>query len=189
MGAFDSALCLKTSFLTRVKCVSYMSARYFSSVVFTRCLCFSHLVSTLIPSEKGETAASAAEICAVYFTALHPTVRAQHCAPGAEFGSNHQHVRGDQTQPLHSQGPHFFLSWQLTRISESTNMRKITLSRLSVGGAIKALGSATTAHHDVPVWFNHCFHNIAGARHGKLCERSNSMERTLKPTLTSVRES
>lgn len=108
--------------------------------------------------------------------------------PGAELGSNHQHVRGDQTQPLHSQGPHFFLSWQLTQIFESTNMRKITLSRLSVGGAIKALGSATTVHQGVPVWFNHCFHNIAGARHRKLCERSDSVERTLKPTLTSVRE-
>lgn len=184
MGAFDSALCLKTSFLTRLKCVSNMSAGYFSSVVFMDCLCFNHLVSTLIPSEKGE---AAAEICAVYITASHPTVRSQHRAPGAAFGSSHQHVRGDQTEPLHSQGPHFFLSWQLTQISESTNMRRITLSRLSVGGAIKALGSATTVHHHVPVSFNHCFHNIAGARHRKLCERSNSVERTLKPTLTLVR--
>lgn len=152
------------------------------------CLCFSHLVSTLIPAEKGETAASAAEIRAVYIAALHPTERSRHRAPGAELGSSQQHVRGDQTQPLHSQGPRFFLPWQLTQISESTNMRKVTLSRLSVGGAIKALGSAATQHRDVPVWFNHCFHNIAGARRRKLCERSNSVERTLKPTLTPVRE-
>lgn len=91
--------------------------------------------------------------------------------PGAAFSSSNQRIRADQAQPLHSQGPRFFLSWQLTQNSENTNMRKITLSRLSVGGAIKALGNATTVHHDVPVWFKHCFHNIAGARHRKLCER------------------
>lgn len=66
-------------------------------------------------------------------------------------------------------------------------MRKITLSRPSVGGANKALGSAATAHHDVPVWFNHCFHNIAGASHRKLCECSNSMKGTPKPALIRVR--
>lgn len=54
-GAFDSDLCLKTSILTWVKYVSNTSARRFSSVVFMHCLCFNHLVSTLIPSEEGET--------------------------------------------------------------------------------------------------------------------------------------
>lgn len=54
-GAFDSELCLKTNFVTRVKYVSNMSARYFPSVVFMHGLCFNHLVSTLIPSAEGET--------------------------------------------------------------------------------------------------------------------------------------
>lgn len=118
MGALGSAGCLKTSFLTWVECVSVMSARYFDSMVFVCCLCFNHLVSTLIPPEKGGTATSTAEIYAVYITALHPTVRSQHRAPGAEFGSEHHCVRKDQTQPLHLQGPHFFLPWRLTRICE-----------------------------------------------------------------------
>lgn len=118
MGALGSAVRLKTSFLTWVKCVSNMSARYFDSMLFVHCLCFNHLVSTSIPPEKGAMVTSMAEIYAVYITALHPTVRSQHCAPGAEFGSKHHRVRKEQTQPLHSQGPHFFLSQGLTRICE-----------------------------------------------------------------------
>lgn len=185
MGAFDSVPCLKKGFLTWVKCVSNMSARYFSSVVFMFCLCFNHLVSTLIPAEKGETAASTAEICTVYITALHPTVRSQHRVPGAELGSNHQHVRGDQTQPSHSQGPHFFLSWQLAQISEhkheESNPEQTICGRCHQG--------SWKRHHSAPPRLgHHCFHNIPGARHSKLCERSNSVQRTLKPTLTPVRE-
>lgn len=118
MGALGSAAWLKTSFLTCVKCASNMSVRYFDSMLFVCCLYFNHLVSTFIPPEKGETATSTAEIYAVYMTALHPTVRSQHCTPGAEFGSEHHHVRGDQTQPLHLKGPHFSLSWQLKYICE-----------------------------------------------------------------------
>lgn len=118
MGALGSAVWLKTNFLTRVKCASNMSARYFDSMVFVCCLCFNHLESTLIPPEKGETTTGMAEIYAVYIMALHPTVRSQLCAPGAEFGSKHHGVRGDQPQPLHSQEPHFFLSQRLTWICE-----------------------------------------------------------------------
>lgn len=152
MGALGSAVHLKTSFLAWVKCVSNMSARYFDSMAFVCCLCFNHLVNTLIPPEKGETATSTAEIYAVYITALHPTVRSQHCAPGAEFGSKHHHVRGDQTQPLHSQGPHFFLSRRLTRISEKHEYEENNPEQTACGRCHQGFWKC---YHSTPRWFRH----------------------------------
>jgi len=127
MEALSSAVCLKTSFLAWVKCVSSMSARYFDSMVFACCSCFNHLVSTLIPPEKGDTVTSVAEIYTVYITALHPTWGHSTALPEQSLAANT--IASEETR--HNPCTHWdrvsssLSSWH--GLVRSTDMRKITL--------------------------------------------------------------
>lgn len=139
----------------------------------------SNLVSTLILPEKGEwqTQHKFAQFTWRLYTPLwgHSTLPLEQCSAANSFAlenASHSPCTHRDHVPSSLSGWHAILG--------SINTRKVTPSRLPVpvGRAIKPLGSATAALQYVPVWCHHCFHNIAGASHRKLCERSKSMQRT-----------